>query len=86
MKLIKKIIPLFITVLFVLSCSQQKARRPISQSSGTFMRESADRNKKLISSEESKIDIGMFMKVKMIKILYDLEKEILHTIIMKLKI
>ena len=48
MKLIKNIIPLFITVLFVLSCSQQKARRPISESSGTFMRESADRNKKLM--------------------------------------
>lgn len=56
MKPIKNIISFFITVLFVLSCSQQKARRPISQSSGTFMRESAERNKKLIANEESKID------------------------------
>jgi gliding motility-associated peptidyl-prolyl isomerase len=38
------------------SCSQQKARRPISQSSGTFLRESVERNKKLISGEEAKID------------------------------
>jgi gliding motility-associated peptidyl-prolyl isomerase len=56
MKLIKKIVPLLLTVVFVLSCSQQKARRPISQSSGTFLIESAARNKKLIASEESKID------------------------------
>ena len=56
MKLIKNIVPILITVLFVLSCSQQKARRPISQSSGTFLKESAARNKKLIASEESKID------------------------------
>ena len=56
MKLIKNIVLLFITTIFVLSCSQQKARRPISESSGTFMRESAERNKKLIASEETKID------------------------------
>jgi len=44
------------SVLFFLGCSQQKARKPISQSSGTFLKESAERNKKLIASEESKID------------------------------
>ena len=56
MKQIKNIVTLFLTAIFVLSCSQQKARRPISESSGTFMRESAERNKKLIASEETKID------------------------------
>jgi len=56
MKKINKIGLLLLTAVFVLSCSQQKARRPISQSSGTFLRESAERNKKLIASEESKID------------------------------
>jgi gliding motility-associated peptidyl-prolyl isomerase len=56
MKLIKKILPIILSGVFVLSCSQQKARRPISQSSGTFLRESAERNKKLIATEESKID------------------------------
>lgn len=56
MKTINKIVLLLLTAVFVLSCSQQKARRPISQSSGTFLRESAERNKKLIATEESKID------------------------------
>ncbi len=56
MKIIKNIVPILITVLFFLGCSQQKARKPISQSSGTFLKESAERNKKLIASEETKID------------------------------
>jgi len=39
------------------SCSQhQQARKPISHSSGTFMTESVERNKKLIAGEEGKID------------------------------
>ena len=56
MKIIKNIVPILITLLFFLGCSQQKARKPISQSSGTFLKESAERNKKLIASEETKID------------------------------
>ena len=56
MKIIKNLVPILITVLFFLGCSQQKARKPISQSSGTFLKESAERNKKLIASEETKID------------------------------
>ena len=50
-----------ITILFVLaavatSCKQsQEARRPISQASGTFMKKSIERNKKLIAGEEGKI-------------------------------
>ena len=45
--------------LFVLisSCKQhQEARRPISQTSGTFMKKSIARNKKLIAGEEGQID------------------------------
>jgi len=38
------------------SCKQQQARMPISRSSGTFMKESAARNKKLVAGEEGKID------------------------------
>ncbi|HEU0137065.1 MAG TPA: gliding motility-associated peptidyl-prolyl isomerase GldI [Flavobacterium sp.] len=38
------------------SCSQQQARQPISHSSGTFMKESIERNKKLVAGEEQKID------------------------------
>ncbi|WP_177735002.1 gliding motility-associated peptidyl-prolyl isomerase GldI [Flavobacterium inviolabile] len=37
-------------------CSQQQARQPISHSSGTFIKESIKRNKKLIANEESLID------------------------------
>ena len=47
---------LFILVISMASCKQQQARRPISQSSGTFLMESAERNKKLIKGEEKLID------------------------------
>ena len=41
----------------VSSCKQhQEARRPLSQKSGTFMKKSAERNKKLIAGEEGQID------------------------------
>ncbi len=46
---------LLLTILFI-SCKQQQARRPISQSSGSFLKESAERNIKLIKGEEGKID------------------------------
>lgn len=46
----------FYTLLFaslLTSCKQhEEARRPISSASGTFMKKSADRNKKLVASEE----------------------------------
>jgi gliding motility-associated peptidyl-prolyl isomerase len=46
----------FATVLFT-SCKQhQEARRPVSQSSGSFMKQSIARNKKLIAGEEDQID------------------------------
>ncbi|WP_394773381.1 gliding motility-associated peptidyl-prolyl isomerase GldI [Flavobacterium sp.] len=46
---------LLFAVLFV-SCKQHEdARRPISQASGTFMKKSVDRNKKLVANEEDVI-------------------------------
>ncbi|MFH7014924.1 gliding motility-associated peptidyl-prolyl isomerase GldI [Flavobacterium sp. FlaQc-47] len=46
---------LLFAVLFV-SCKQHEdARRPISQTSGTFMKKSVDRNKKLVANEEDVI-------------------------------
>jgi gliding motility-associated peptidyl-prolyl isomerase len=46
---------LLFAVLFV-SCKQhEEARRPISQASGTFMKKSVDRNKKLVANEEDVI-------------------------------
>ena len=42
--------------LILSCCSQEKARKPISQSSGSYLSESITRNKKMISGEELKID------------------------------
>ena len=48
---------LIIVLIFASSCKQhQEARRPISQKSGTFMKRSVERNKKLITGEEGQID------------------------------
>jgi len=54
----KKAFFISLTLLSILltSCSQQQARRPISQSSGSFMNESVARNKKLVANEEQQID------------------------------
>lgn len=47
----------FLAFIMVSSCKQhQEARRPISQASGTFMKKSVERNKKLIAGEEGQID------------------------------
>jgi len=52
-----KIISAFFFIAILASCSQhQQARMPVSQSSGSFLRESAERNKKLNAGEESRID------------------------------
>ena len=51
------IVFLLSVVLNFSSCKQhQDARRPISQSSGSFMKKSIERNKKIISGEEAQID------------------------------
>lgn len=57
MKNLSKIMLVFV-VFMTLSCckQQQQARMPISRTSGTFMKESAARNKKIIAGEEGKID------------------------------
>ncbi len=51
----KKTILIFTSLLLFISCSQQQARKPVSQSSGTFIKESIERNKKLNQNEESLI-------------------------------
>lgn len=56
MQYLKSLLSIAVFLLLLTACSQQKARNPISQSSGTFMKESIDRNKKLIAGEELKID------------------------------
>lgn len=51
----RSIYTLLFTVLFIGCKHHEEARRPISQASGTFMKKSADRNKKLVASEEDVI-------------------------------
>jgi gliding motility-associated peptidyl-prolyl isomerase len=49
----------FIVFVFalILSCNQsQEARRPISRASGSFMKKSIERNKKIVLSEKDRID------------------------------
>lgn len=52
---IRNIIPVAFAVLLI-SCSQQQARKPLTQTSGKFMKESVNRNIKLIANEEALID------------------------------
>ena len=58
MKNLKNTIALAVLLLLtaITSCqSKQEARKPISHASGTFMKQSVDRNKKLIAGEEAEI-------------------------------
>lgn len=52
----KKIAASLILCALIAACSNQQAREPINRSSGTFMKESIERNKKLVANEESQID------------------------------
>lgn len=52
---LRNIIPVGFAILLA-SCSQQQARRPLTQTSGKFMKESMNRNIKLIANEEALID------------------------------
>ena len=51
---IRLVIP--VVAVALTGCSQQQARRPLSQTSGKFMKESVNRNIKLIANEEASID------------------------------
>ena len=69
MKFSKLILIVFLVPILVTSCKQQQeARRPVSQASGSFMKKSIERNKKLIASEEGQIDalIKSNLKIKYI--------------------
>ena len=56
MKKLSQITAIVLLVATLASCKQQQARMPVSRSSGTFMKESIIRNKKLVAGEEAKID------------------------------
>lgn len=52
MKIVLRILALG---LLVTACSQQQARKPLSHTNGTFIKESIERNKKLVADEEKLI-------------------------------
>ncbi|WP_269225493.1 gliding motility-associated peptidyl-prolyl isomerase GldI [Flavobacterium eburneipallidum] len=57
MKYPKLILALVLITSLIFSCNkEQEARRPLSQASGTFMKKSAERNKKLVATEEEQIE------------------------------
>ena len=48
--------PFFLLAIFcVFACKSPEGRRPVSQSSGSFIKESVERNKKLVAQEEELI-------------------------------
>ncbi|AOW09635.1 gliding motility-associated peptidyl-prolyl isomerase GldI [Flavobacterium gilvum] len=56
MKYFKVLLIPFFTAVLLTGCKQhQEARRPVSQSSGSFMKQSIARNKKMIAGEEDQI-------------------------------
>lgn len=56
MKNSKRIAIVFFMFVLISSCKQrQEARRPVSQASGSFMKKSVVRNKKLVADEETQI-------------------------------
>ncbi|WP_130735012.1 gliding motility-associated peptidyl-prolyl isomerase GldI [Flavobacterium sp. J27] len=52
----KRIFQIITLLIILTSCSKQQARKPISETNGNFIKESIERNKKLIANEESLID------------------------------
>lgn len=52
---LKNYFALILLGIALIACSEQQARKPISQSTGTFMKESIKRNKKLVANEEDLI-------------------------------
>ncbi|WP_339699087.1 gliding motility-associated peptidyl-prolyl isomerase GldI [uncultured Marixanthomonas sp.] len=53
--MLRNIASLFILFIFAFSCKSPEARRPVHQSSGTFIHESAQRNKALYDEEKEYI-------------------------------
>jgi gliding motility-associated peptidyl-prolyl isomerase len=48
---------IFFAFVFISGCNHnQEARRPVSRASGSFMKKSIERNKKIVLSEEDRID------------------------------
>ncbi len=55
----QKIFFLVLIITLISSCKEQEARKPISQTSGTFLKKSIAINKKIVKGEEALIDVVM---------------------------
>lgn len=53
--MLRSILPILSFILLLASCKSPEARRPIKSSSGSFIKESVERNKKLYEAEEGVI-------------------------------
>jgi len=53
--MLRNLLILFALVLFTVSCKSPEARRPVKNSSGSFIKESVVRNKKIFEQEEALI-------------------------------
>ena len=53
--MLHKLASFFIILIAIISCKGPEARRPVQQSSGTFIQESAQRNKALYDEENERI-------------------------------
>lgn len=54
-----KIFYIILVLVFMVSCSKSEPRKPIKRKTGSFMKESIDRNKKLNKLEEELLQIKM---------------------------
>ncbi|EDP94393.1 gliding motility-associated peptidyl-prolyl isomerase GldI [Kordia algicida OT-1] len=53
--MLKRIVFLGIIIATLVSCAQKEARKPVNIRSGTFLKESVERNKALVAKEEAMI-------------------------------
>ncbi|RYG45135.1 MAG: gliding motility-associated peptidyl-prolyl isomerase GldI [Chitinophagaceae bacterium] len=56
MKLMSKVTVCLAALTLLVSCGNPQPRRPVTRSQGTFLKESVERNKKMVAGEEDKID------------------------------
>jgi gliding motility-associated peptidyl-prolyl isomerase len=56
MKIAVKLLALCLLYISLISCQENEARHPVSRKTGTFLKESIERNKKLTAFEEKIID------------------------------
>ncbi len=54
--MLHKLVYILFFLVLIVSCKSPEARRPVQSSSGTFIKESAERNKKIYDEEKSYIE------------------------------